>query len=221
MYSLLKDFVYTDLSPDITEHDEDHDASEWVYSDISVYRGALDTQYISQGLDVYSLYNDDSERVGIAEHLSENHAVFKTLWFYDNPWNTLFQEEWKQDTTVYSTLTPEAYNDSEDLLLKGSHRLVLPEYLYKGFPNIYECSCSLSFSQTKSCQMKKKVRVTEPIFIDDSFIIYIPPLDSKVWSKLGLPHYVSSSQKKMQVQIHQPSQVEIQAQLQLQQQEVQ
>jgi hypothetical protein len=195
MYSLLKDFVYTDLSRDITEQDEDHEASEWVYSETSVYRGALDTQYISHGLDVYSLYNDESERVGLAEHLSENHATFKVLWFHDNPWNTLFQEEWKQGSTVYSTLSPEAYQDSDDLLLLGHKRLVLPEYVYKGFPDIYECPCSLSFSQTKSCQTKKKVRVTEPIFIDDSFIIYTPPANSKVWSKLGLQHVASSVQE--------------------------
>ena len=206
MYSLLQpSLIYEDLSPDIIELDEDHEASEWVYSDRpeqKFFRGALDTQY--QDLHVFSLYNDNSERVGIVEHLAENHAEFRTLWFSDNPWNTLFQEEWKQGSTLYSLLSPEAYQDSTDIdmLLKGHERLVLPTYIYKEFPSVYECQCSLSFSQTKSCQMKKKV-LKEPIFIDDSFIIYYPPTKSKVWSKLDLLLNVSSFEEQQNHQPHQ------------------
>jgi hypothetical protein len=197
MYSILKPIIYEDLSRDIIELDEDFEASEWEYSEKpgeKFFRGALNTQYISEGLDVYSLYDDNSERVGIVEHLSDNHAEFRTLWFSDNPWSTLFQEEWKQGETINSLLSPEAYEDSidMDMLLKGHERLVLPEYIYKEFPSIYECKCSLSFSKTKNCQTKKKVSVKDPIFIDDSFIIYYPPSNSKVWTKLDLQQNVSS-----------------------------
>jgi hypothetical protein len=203
MYSLLKpSLIYEDLSRDIIELDEDYDASEWVYSDKPTekfYRGALDTQYPE--LDVYSLYDENSDRVGIVEHLSENHAEFKVLWFSENSWNTLFQEEWKQGQSVYSILSPEAYEDSTDLdiLLYGSERLVLPTYIYKGFPSVYECKCSLSFSKTKSCQLEKKV-LREPIFIDDSFIMYYPPTNSKVWSKLGLQPNVSYVEEQQLLQ---------------------
>ena len=210
MYSLLEpSLLYEDLSPDVIENDEDHEASEWEYSNKLVFRGALDTQYISKGLDVYSLYNEESERIGIVEHRSENHAEFKVLWFSENPWNTLFQEEWKQGLSVYSLLSPEAYEDSTDLdiLLKGHERLVLPKYIYQGFPSVYECKCSLSFSKTRNCQTKKKV-LREPIFIDDSFIIYYPPTKSKVWSKLGLQRNASSVEE--QERNHQQDQVEIQ-----------
>jgi hypothetical protein len=197
MYSILKPIIYEDLSRDIIELDEDFEASEWQYSEKpseKLFRGALNTQYISQGLDVYSLYNDNSERIGIVEHLSDNHAEFRTLWFYDNPWSTLFQEEWKQGETIYSLLSPEAYEDSTEInmLLKGHERLVLPEYIYKKFPSIYECKCSLSFSKTKNCQTKKKVSIKDPIFIDESFIIYYPPSKSKVWIKLDSQQSVSS-----------------------------
>jgi hypothetical protein len=211
MYSGLKDILYTDVSRDITEQDEDHEASEWVYSDTTVYRGAIDVSYREHGLNVYSLYNEDSERIGIAEHLLETPAVFKALWFKENAWETLFQETWIPDGTIFSKLSPEAYQDALDsILLKGHKRLVLPEYIYGGFPDIYECSCSLSFSQTKSCQTKKKVLVTEPIFIDDSFIVYKPPVDSKVWSKLAGQH-VSSSGEQVQLQSHsQPQPQELQ-----------
>jgi hypothetical protein len=210
MYSLLEpSLLYEDLSPDVIENDEDHEASEWEYSNKLVFRGALDTQYISKGLDVYSLYNEESERIGIVEHRSENHAEFKVLWFSENPWNTLFQEEWKQGLSLYSLLSPEAYEDSTDLdiLLKGHERLVLPKYIYQGFPSVYECKCSLSFSKTRNCQTKKKV-LREPIFIDDSFILYYPPTKSKVWSKLGLQRNASSVEE--QERNHQQDQVEIQ-----------
>jgi hypothetical protein len=214
MYSVLKpSLIYEDLSRDIIELDEDHEASEWVYSDRpeeKIYRGALDTQY--PDLHVFSLYNENSDRIGIVEHLAENRAEFKTLWFHENPWNTLFQEEWTQGSTVYSLLSPEAYQDSTDidLLLVGHERLVLPEYVYKEFPSVYQCKCSLSFSKTKNCQSKKKV-LREPIFIDDSFIVYTPPQNSKVWSKLDLQLHVSSSgEQQLHHQQLLPEQVEIQ-----------
>ena len=56
MYSLLKPIIYEDLSRDIIELDEDFEASEWQYSEKKekLFRGALNTQYISEGLDVYS-----------------------------------------------------------------------------------------------------------------------------------------------------------------------
>jgi hypothetical protein len=214
MYSGLKDLLYTDISPDITEQDEDHEASEWVYSDRTVYRGAIDVSYREHGLNVYSLYNEDSERVGIAEHLLETPAVFNALWFKENAWETLFQETWTQDGTIFSKLSPEAYQDALDsILLKGYKRLVLPEYIIKGFPDVYECSCSLSFSQTKNCQTKKKVLVTEPIFIDDSFIVYNPPLDSKVWSKLAELRVSSSGEQgQLQLQFHSQPQPQLQLQ---------
>jgi hypothetical protein len=211
MYSILKpNILYTDLSRDIIELDEDHEASEWVYSDKpseKFFRGALDTQY--QDLHIFSLYNNDSERVGIVEHLADNRAEFKTLWFSENPWNTLFQEEWIKGPTLYSFLSPEAYQDSTDmnLLLKGHERLVLPQYIYEGIPSVYECKCSLSFSKTRNCQTKKKV-LREPFFIDDSFITYSAPKDSKVWSKLDLQLHASSVEEE--VQSHQQDQVEIQ-----------
>ena len=186
MYSILRPtLLYTDISTDIAENDEDHDASEWAYSDKTVYRGALDISYKNEGLDVYWLYNEDLTRVGLAEHESGNHAVFETLWFKESPYGTLFQEEWKTGESIFSMMSSEAYQDcvDSDILLKGVNRLVLPSYLISGFPSIYECACGTSFSPMCSA-VKKKVVITNPIFIDDSFIVYYPPDDSKVF-KLG------------------------------------
>ena len=183
MYSILRPtLLYTDISTDIAENDEDHDASEWAYSDKTVYRGALDISYKNQGLDVFWLYNEELTRVGLAEHESGNHAVFETLWFRESPFGTLFQEDWKTGETVFSMMSSEAYQDcvDSDILLKGVNRLVLPRYLTEGFPSIYECACGTSFSPMCSA-VKKTVKITNPIFIDESFVVYYPPEDSRVF----------------------------------------
>lgn len=190
MFSILRpSLLYTDISPDIAEHDEDHDASEWSYSDKSVFRGALDASYKNDGLDVYWLYDDDLNRIGLAEHESVDHSIFRTLWFKDSPFGTLLQEDWKAGESVFTLLSPEAYQDvlDSDILLKAHNRLVLPRYLTDGLPSIYECNCGRSFSPMCSA-VKKTVVITNPLFIDDSFIMYQPPADSVVWSKLGRLH---------------------------------
>lgn len=188
MYSILRpSLLYTDISPDIAEHDEDHDAAEWAYSDRTVFRGALDASYKNEGLDVYWLYDDDLNRVGLAEHESEDHSRFKTLWFRDSPFGTLLQEDWKAGESIFTLLSSEAYQDAmdSDILLKGCHRIILPKYITNGLPEIYECSCGKSFSPMCSA-VKKAVIITNPLFIDDSFVMYQPPPDSTVWSRLGL-----------------------------------
>jgi hypothetical protein len=200
MYSILRpSLIYTDISPDITEHDEDHDAAEWSYSDKTVLRGALDASYKNDGLDVYWLYDDDLNRIGLAEHESEDHSRFKTLWFRDTPFGTLFQEDWKAGESLFTKLTPEAYQDvvDSDILLKGVNRIILPRYITHGLPDIYECSCGKSFSPMCSA-VKKPVVITDPLFVDDSFVIYYPPVDSKVWSKLGLLRDACATEQGLQ-----------------------
>ena len=202
MFSILRpSLLYTDISPDIAEHDEDHDAAEWAYSERTVFRGALDGSYKTDGLDVYWLYDDDLNRIGLAEHESEDHSRFKTLWFRDSPFGTLLQEDWKAGESIFTLLTPEAYQDviDSDILLKGSHRIITPKYITHGLPEVYECSCGKSFSPMCSA-VKKVVNITDPLFIDDSFIMYKPPVDSKIWSRLGLPRDASVQEQVPQQQ---------------------
>ena len=46
MFSILRHpLVYKNISSEITELDEDYDASEWSYNGRNVYRGALDSTY--------------------------------------------------------------------------------------------------------------------------------------------------------------------------------
>jgi hypothetical protein len=198
MFSVLNPgHIYTNTSNDVMFHDEEYDAEEWVYSDRTVYRGLPDPEYTT--LNVYSLYDENLNRIGIAEHSKEDPSEFNVFWFYANQFATLLQEPGWTATqkTLWSTLTPEAYqdlldSDFKDVLLKGASRIVTPTYIMSGFPDLYVCErCNhRSFSSETVCHAMKKVRI-EPdvssiLFLDDSFVLYSSPSDSIVLSKLGL-----------------------------------
>ena len=189
--------LYRDISEDITEHDENVDAEEWSYSGITVYRGSLDMSYKDHNVDVYSLYSEDLRRIGIAEHDSDDHSIFNSLFFYETPFGTLMQEPgWKSsEKTVWSLMSPEAYQDYADtefnkIILKAEGVLIPLSFLISGIPDVYEClECGKkSFSPITCVSVKKSklVLYSNPYFIDESFIIYIPPNNTTVWSRLGL-----------------------------------
>ena len=82
---LRKGLLYKDISPDIVEHDEDIDADQWVYDGRDVYRGRYDPRYTQYDLNVYWLYDDNLNRVGLAEHEADDKRIYKALWFEGNP----------------------------------------------------------------------------------------------------------------------------------------
>jgi hypothetical protein len=206
MFSKLRpSLIYKDISTDISEHDEDYDASEWSYSGKQVFRGRLDTSYREHNLDVYWLYDEKLLRTGLAEHDSDDHSIFKVLWYYDNQFGTLLQEDgWeKTDKTLWSLMTNEAYQDTseEDIYLKCSGKIITLENIMNGFPDIYECDeCKKkSFSLTSCKSMKKKIiEFSDPFFIDSSFIIYNKPLNSKLKIQ---PYGVSLLQHHQKVEL--------------------
>lgn len=195
MYSTLRpDFVYTDISDEIADHDLNYDAEEWNYDGKDVYRGLLDTKY---EWNVYSLYDENLKRIGLAEHDPETPDIFYALWFYDNPFSTLLQEpDWvSQKQTIWSKISEEAYEDClEDELavfidktLFSNTRLITPDFIVKK-PEIYECEkCDKrTLSLPSICSAVKKLQyVTDSndlIFVSNSLEIFKPPVDSKVWS---------------------------------------
>jgi hypothetical protein len=197
MYSVLHpDFVYTDISDEIAEHDLNYDAEEWNYNGKDVYRGCLDRKY---EWNVFWLYDENLKRVGLAEHDRENPQVFYALWFCSNPFSTLLQEsEWiSQKETIWSKLTEEAYEDCleddiETFINKTLHsntRLITPEFLIK-MPEIYHCEkCDKrTLSLPSSCSEVKKLEYiisdNNLIFISSLFEIYKAPADSVVWNRL-------------------------------------
>lgn len=217
MFSILRpSLIYTDISSEITEHDEDHDAEEWSYSEKMVLRGALDTSYREHSLDVYWLYDDSLQRIGLAEHDSEDHSIFKTLWFYDTPYGTLLQEpNWiSTNTTLWSKLSPEAYQDLmdedfESVVAKCNGRVVTPTHIKTGFPDIYMCE----ICKRSNCTSKKQKLVFSktPLFIDESYIIYEPPSSSTVWHRLGL-RSDASEKKQTELKQQHPEQTDVQLQ---------
>jgi hypothetical protein len=199
MYSLLKpDLVYQNVSADILEHDEDYDASEWSYSGKQVFRGALDRSYTKWNLDVYWLYDDSLQRVGLAEHDMDDPSIFEALWFRDTPFGTLLQEDgWTTGETLYEKMSPEAYQDASNtnVFLKCHGRLVTPEYVVNGIPEAWECTeCGTrSFSQFE-CKSVKKIEVSSnSFFVDTSLVIYTPPPNSRLTLEHGVcvlhPHH--------------------------------
>lgn len=188
MFSILrKGLVYTNLSSDIVEHDLDIDADQWFYDGKDVYRGSVDPEYLKHNLNVYWLYDDDSKRIGLAEHDPDDRVVFKSLWFYDNPYATLFQDSsWRSTgTTLWSKLSNEAYQDCLDTdfksvslqALNSGVLLITPEILINK-PDLYTCKdCNKkSLMASDNCH-QASVSILDfnqfsILFLDDDFVIY-------------------------------------------------
>lgn len=216
MFSILrKGLLYHDLSTDVVEHDEEFDAEEYVYGNKRVYRGTFDPKYIEQGLKVYSLYDDNSKRVGIVEQDSENDVDYEVLWFYENSFSTLLQEpNWvNTEKTIWSIMTDEAYQDCLeddfktvfDKMLSGNVRLITAEMILQK-PSYYRCDvckkCSLH--QLPCATVKKQPLFYDflnfkSIFIDDRFVVFEPPKDSQITWLLSSSCEVAQAQTQSPV----------------------
>ena len=193
MFSKLRPtLLYKNVSPDISAHDHDVEGELWSYEGRDVYRGSFDPFYAEHGLNVYSLYDDNLKRIGVAEHEANEPEVFKSLWFYDNPFATLFQNEaWtSKNATLWSLLSNEAYQDClnsdfknvDDDFLKQGIVLMRPEMVASKEVFFYECErCGKkSFVAPGGCEAAKKV--VNPnhysfLFLDDFFVLYDKPTD--------------------------------------------
>lgn len=203
MQSLRRpELIYTDISTNVLDHDDEYD-SEMIYiGNDKVYKGAIDARYTEYGLDVQWLYDDKSERLGLIEYESLDRDIYNVLWYYGNPYSTFFQErDWKTSgKTVFNHINNEAYVDClqddfknfTDSTLGGSTRVVTPSML----PNIptcyYECSeCGKrTLSANGGCRSMKKIDfsdVSSILFLDDSYVIYTPPDDSSIWKFIQRP----------------------------------
>ena len=182
---LRKGLVYDNISTDIIEHDLDVDADQWSYDNRDVYRGSVDPDYLDKGVSVYWLYDDNLKRVGLAEHESDSPEVFKSLWFHDNPFATLYQDDkWKSTgSTIWSKLSNEAYQDYlegmniQDEAFKSGTLLVTPSMLIRS-PKIYSCEkCGKkSLMSENGCPQALPSDLNfskfSILFIDDDFVIY-------------------------------------------------
>lgn len=188
MFSLLRrGLVYKDVDPNVVEHDEDIDGVEWSYAGRDVYRGRVDPRYEKYKLDVYWLYDDNIDKVGLVEYEKEDPEQFRVLWFLDNPFATLLHDEgWVSlNKTLWSVIPHEAYLDCLeddfstvfDRCLSSKYRLVTPAMLINP-PTVYSCSnCKKQSIKPLRCHEKyieknNYFQHKSLLFVDDSFVIY-------------------------------------------------
>jgi hypothetical protein len=220
---LVPDFVYTDVGRDITEHDLDIVSDLWTIDGHEVYRGARDPRYTHAN--VYWLYSEDLDRVGLSEHSLTDQADFRVLWFQDTEFGTVLQEDgWEKGGDIWTLLprhvfdrfvnegwtTPMAFLDQ---CLYGPMRVFTPAMI-RTLPQVYTCS---------SCGRKSLKPLTgctttsEPLdfpesekvfFVDDDMLVYRPPPSSCVWDLLIKPQPQSSPSGDSSVQEQAPAQLE-------------
>jgi len=200
MQSILDPTIlYKDLSRDITEHDVDVVSDLWNMDGRDVYRGSRDTQY--SHANVYWLYTEDLERVGLVEHSLSNHADFRILWFYDNPFATLLQEEgWTNEESLWSVLPKttverffeEDWTTPEKILgacLYGPSRILTVDLILSR-PPVNECSVCQQKSIVPLKCYDYQTQLTFPdkskiVFIDVDLYVCKPPAGSRIWELLG------------------------------------
>ena len=159
MFSKLRSKLVYPISTDISEHDEDIESDEWLYNGRKVFKGTFDPEYSINGLNVYWLYDENLIRVGLAEHEVSNPSIYDVLWFRDNAFSTLLQEEWTTTgETLWSKMTYEAYQDC----LETNFKLLCPGICFITPADIIANKSILNYTGKK-------------IFIDEYYLLFMPP----------------------------------------------
>jgi hypothetical protein len=199
MFSTIDRSVVYDVDTDITEHDINIVSDLWTMAGRQVYRGARDPTYTHAN--VYWLYDpDDLDRVGVSEHKLDDPSDVALLWYKEDVFGTLLQEDgWTSNDTlwgelpthVYEQFLTEEWTTPEKFLercLRGSLRVVTSEMLITR-PQVYSCEkCQRISLSSFECGIAAPLTFPQKekvFFIDDRMVIHIPPKGSSVWSLLG------------------------------------
>lgn len=219
MFSILNpDFVYTDVSEDITETDIDVVSDLWNMDGREVYRGSRDPRYLHAN--VYWLYDEDLKRVGCSEHSIKDHADFNLLWFRDNEFGTLLQEDgWTSNSDIWSIVPHTSFErflnegwtaplSFLEHCLHGPTRILTPSMI-QNRPSVYVCNACgrKSLRPVAGCAIRE-TEIDFPdkqkiLFVDNDLILYLPPKNSSVWSRLRLQPGDDSSQQALTAQAQQ------------------
>ena len=220
MYSILNPkVVYQDINTDISEHDIDVVSDLWDMDGREVYRGSRDPRYTHAS--VYWLYDEDLRRVGLVEHSKEDHALFYILWFKDNDFGTIFQEDdwdcpgdiWsKLPSHVFEKFLAEGWTKPMSFLehcLASDVRIVTPDMILGHLPLVYECKkCGLLSLKSSPCATSRVLDFPNPAttyFVDEDLLVYVPPADSRIWSLLSeQPGDAGSSEPQPEQAVPQP-----------------
>jgi hypothetical protein len=218
---LVPGFFYADTGRDITEHDLDIVSDLWTIDGREVYRGSRDPRYTHAN--VYWLYSEDLDRVGLSEHSKEDQADFRVLWFRETDFGTFLQEDgWQRGEDIWSSLprsvfdrfvnegwtVPKAFLDQ---CLYGPLRILTPSML-RAFPEVYVCTqCGRkSLSLQQGCAMVAQpldVPTTEKLFfVDEDMIVYRPPPTSRVWDFIQPRKPSPSGDSQAQASVQEPQQ---------------
>lgn len=220
---LVPGFLYHDVSSDITENDLDVVSDLWTIDGREVYRGSKDPRYTHAN--VYWLYSETLERVGLSEHSLADQADFRVLWFHDTEFGTYLQEDgWEAGDDIWSRLpkhvfdrflnegwtAPEAFLEH---CLYGPVRIFTPDMLEK-IPMVYTCKVcgKRSLKQSIGCTMtvaQLDFPETEKVFfVDSDMIMYRPPMSSRIWSLLiQQPSHDGDSQVQVSKPLEQPQEL--------------
>lgn len=202
--------VYTDISPDILEHDDDVVSDLWDMNGRNVYRGSRDPHY--KHANVYWLYDENMERVGLTEHSLKDHGDFRVLWFRDTPFGTLFHENWITGDNIWSHIPrhvfekflSEGWTTPRTLLersLRGELRPFTVDMLLNR-PTVYSCKkCGKHSLQKFECGTPKPLDIPDVKkvwFIDEDMIMYFPPPNTKVFTWLSRSYGDDLRQEQVQ-----------------------
>jgi hypothetical protein len=187
MLSALRPSAVYPVSRDIVETDMGMDAEEYNYDGRVVYRGQKQTL---DGVDVYWVYDENSQRVGLVEHTEATHAC---LWYRDNVFSTLLQEEWEpQNRTIWSVMSQFAYEDCmkhgwttvKQIAERTRLRIVTPDDLIADLPTVTRCLQCMGQRQEK-CLLHVQGGTLDPyttMFVDEDGVLYTPPSNSVVFA---------------------------------------
>jgi hypothetical protein len=202
MFSRVHPDVVYPVSSDVTEHDIDVVSDLWVMEGREVYRGARDPHYTHAN--VYWLYDEDLDRVGLAEHRHDDHGDVSLHWYYDSPFATLLQEKgWTEGESIWSQFDSgavdrflaEGRTTPESILeacLHGPTRVISPKMLIT-WPTVYSCeTCgrkALKPFHEGCVETPLDIPSIEKLFcVDDDLIVHSPPSDSEVFRRERLLH---------------------------------
>lgn len=192
--------LYTDIERGITETDIDVVSDLWEMDGREVYRGVRDPRYTHAN--VFWLYDETLERVGLAEHSKLDHAVMHLLWYQDSDFGTLLQEEgWESTADLWSLLPQRVFDRCVnegwttvrpflEHCLGGPMRIVTPS-MVRDLPMVYTCSTcgSRRLSATPGCSTTASrldfPRKKDVVFVDDDLSVHVPPPNSTIWARLG------------------------------------
>jgi hypothetical protein len=218
---LVPGFVYRDVGSDITETDLDVVSDLWTIDGREVYRGSRDPRYTHAN--VYWLYSDTLERVGLCEHNRTDQADFRALWMRDTEFGTYLAEDgWERGEDIWSVLprhvfdrfvnegwtVPDAFLEQ---CLHGPLRIFTPAML-ETLPLVYTCSkCGKkSLKPSAGCTMTSAPldfpQSEKVFFVDFDMVVHRPPMASRIWDLLTQPSSRPSggSQEREQAQEQQP-----------------